>query len=226
VRSPSRQSIPTVIRQGVRSPAIAGSGTLQSVGRETHPLANEDRLHTGPPCGPFSWSVPLKRHSGPRGALFAVSPKGLIPRANTNFHVLSKRKKQAHQALDREPVQLVVLQSGNFRLADFEALRRTHLSEPPVLDQPIDLRSETHLRVECGCVRQTEVREGVPGTRLNMDGSSCSFCHSGTMATRVARHSKCKSLHEKLGFERVAMFRQVGFKHDRWVDVAYWQIVL
>lgn len=34
------------------------------------------------------------------------------------------------------------------------------------------------------------------------------------------------ALHEKLGFERVATFRQVGFKHDRWVDVAYWQIVL
>jgi phosphinothricin acetyltransferase len=34
------------------------------------------------------------------------------------------------------------------------------------------------------------------------------------------------ALHEKLGFEHVATFRQVGFKHDRWVDVAYWQIVL
>ena len=34
------------------------------------------------------------------------------------------------------------------------------------------------------------------------------------------------ALHEKLGFERVATFRQVGFKHDRWVDVAYWQLVL
>ena len=34
------------------------------------------------------------------------------------------------------------------------------------------------------------------------------------------------ALHEKLGFERVATFRQVGFKHDRWVDVAYWQRVL
>ena len=33
-------------------------------------------------------------------------------------------------------------------------------------------------------------------------------------------------LHEKLGFERVATFRQVGFKHDRWVDVAYWQLLL
>jgi phosphinothricin acetyltransferase len=34
------------------------------------------------------------------------------------------------------------------------------------------------------------------------------------------------ALHEKLGFELVATFRQVGFKHDRWVDVAYWQVVL
>jgi L-amino acid N-acyltransferase YncA len=34
------------------------------------------------------------------------------------------------------------------------------------------------------------------------------------------------ALHEKLGFEHVATFRQVGFKHDRWVDVAYWQLVL
>jgi phosphinothricin acetyltransferase len=34
------------------------------------------------------------------------------------------------------------------------------------------------------------------------------------------------ALHEKLGFERVGTFRQVGFKQGRWVDVAYWQLVL
>jgi phosphinothricin acetyltransferase len=34
------------------------------------------------------------------------------------------------------------------------------------------------------------------------------------------------ALHESLGFERVGTFRQVGFKHGRWVDVAYWQLVL
>lgn len=34
------------------------------------------------------------------------------------------------------------------------------------------------------------------------------------------------ALHEALGFERVATFRQVGFKHGRWVDVAYWQLIL
>jgi L-amino acid N-acyltransferase YncA len=34
------------------------------------------------------------------------------------------------------------------------------------------------------------------------------------------------ALHEKLGFQHVATFREVGFKHERWIDVAYWQIVL
>ena len=33
-------------------------------------------------------------------------------------------------------------------------------------------------------------------------------------------------LHERLGFEKVAHFRQVGFKLDRWVDVGYWQLLL
>jgi len=34
------------------------------------------------------------------------------------------------------------------------------------------------------------------------------------------------ALHERLGFEKVAQFRQVGFKFGRWVDVAYWELVL
>jgi phosphinothricin acetyltransferase len=34
------------------------------------------------------------------------------------------------------------------------------------------------------------------------------------------------ALHEKLGFQSVGVFRQVGFKQQRWVDVAYWQLIL
>lgn len=33
-------------------------------------------------------------------------------------------------------------------------------------------------------------------------------------------------LHEKFGFEKVAHFREVGRKFDRWVDVGYWELVL
>lgn len=34
------------------------------------------------------------------------------------------------------------------------------------------------------------------------------------------------ALHEKLGFSKVAQFRQIGRKQDRWVDVGYWQLIL
>jgi phosphinothricin acetyltransferase len=32
------------------------------------------------------------------------------------------------------------------------------------------------------------------------------------------------ALHEKLGFRKVAHFRENGFKFGRWIDVGYWQI--
>lgn len=31
------------------------------------------------------------------------------------------------------------------------------------------------------------------------------------------------ALHEKMGMHKVAHFESVGFKHDRWIDVGYWQ---
>ncbi|TXS92893.1 N-acetyltransferase [Parahaliea maris] len=34
------------------------------------------------------------------------------------------------------------------------------------------------------------------------------------------------ALHEKFGMEKVAHFREVGFKFDRWIDVGYWQALL
>jgi len=33
------------------------------------------------------------------------------------------------------------------------------------------------------------------------------------------------AFHEKLGFTKVAHFNEVGFKHDRWIDVGYWQLM-
>lgn len=34
------------------------------------------------------------------------------------------------------------------------------------------------------------------------------------------------ALHEKLGFEKVAHFAEIGRKLDRWIDVGYWQLRL
>jgi phosphinothricin acetyltransferase len=34
------------------------------------------------------------------------------------------------------------------------------------------------------------------------------------------------ALHEKFGFEKVAHFKEVGYKFDRWIDVGYWQKII
>lgn len=34
------------------------------------------------------------------------------------------------------------------------------------------------------------------------------------------------ALHEKIGFEKIAQFREIGRKFDRWIDVGYWQLLL
>ena len=34
------------------------------------------------------------------------------------------------------------------------------------------------------------------------------------------------ALHEKLGFNKIAHFKEIGFKFNKWIDVAYWQLLL
>lgn len=34
------------------------------------------------------------------------------------------------------------------------------------------------------------------------------------------------ALHEKMGFKKVAHYREVGRKFDQWIDVGYWQLIL
>jgi len=35
-----------------------------------------------------------------------------------------------------------------------------------------------------------------------------------------------QALHEKMGFEKVAHFREVGWKFGQWIDVGYWELKL
>ncbi len=34
------------------------------------------------------------------------------------------------------------------------------------------------------------------------------------------------AMHEKFGFTKVADFKEVGWKENRWSDVGYWQLIL
>ncbi|WP_422133976.1 GNAT family N-acetyltransferase [Endozoicomonas sp. ALD040] len=39
-------------------------------------------------------------------------------------------------------------------------------------------------------------------------------------------NEKSIALHEKLGMNKVAHFKKVGFKFNQWQDVGYWQIIM
>ncbi len=43
------------------------------------------------------------------------------------------------------------------------------------------------------------------------------------MAVIALPNSASVGLHEKIGFEKVAHFKEVGYKHKEWIDVGYWQ---
>lgn len=32
-------------------------------------------------------------------------------------------------------------------------------------------------------------------------------------------------LHEKLGFRKIGVLKEVGYKFDRWIDVGYWELI-
>ncbi|MBN1515798.1 N-acetyltransferase [Candidatus Sumerlaeota bacterium] len=34
------------------------------------------------------------------------------------------------------------------------------------------------------------------------------------------------ALHEKMGFEKIGHFKEVGWKFNQWIDVGYWELIL
>jgi L-amino acid N-acyltransferase YncA len=50
-------------------------------------------------------------------------------------------------------------------------------------------------------------------------------CHS-LLAGIALPNDPSIALHEKLGFEKVGQFKEVGRKFDSWVDVGYWEKLL
>jgi L-amino acid N-acyltransferase YncA len=54
-------------------------------------------------------------------------------------------------------------------------------------------------------LKETDVHAIIAGISLPNDGSV--------------------KFHEKLGFTKVARFREVGYKLGRWVDVGYWELI-
>ena len=50
--------------------------------------------------------------------------------------------------------------------------------------------------------------------------------HRTILAGVTSEHTASIRLHESLGFEKVAHFKEVGFKFGEWLDVIYLQLML
>lgn len=76
-------------------------------------------------------------------------------------------------------------------------------------------------------MRDEQIGRGI-GTRLYaalLERLEALGCHTAIGGIALPNPASV-ALHETLGFEKMAHFREVGFKLNRWVDVGYWQKML
>jgi L-amino acid N-acyltransferase YncA len=39
-------------------------------------------------------------------------------------------------------------------------------------------------------------------------------------------NEQSKKLHESLGFKKIAEFKEIGYKFNKWIDVGYWELII
>lgn len=39
-------------------------------------------------------------------------------------------------------------------------------------------------------------------------------------------NKQSKRLHESLGFKKIAEFKEIGYKFQKWIDVGYWELII
>ena len=89
-------------------------------------------------------------------------------------------------------------------------------------------RSAYRYSVEATVYLEPSVRSKGWGTRLYselLDSLSSKGVHAVICGIALPNEASV-ALHEKFGMQKVAHFREVGRKFDRWVDVGYWQCLL
>ena len=107
-----------------------------------------------------------------------------------------------------------------FLLADVAACR---LGLPMRASGRVGVLIDTLLRRPC--TSDTNIGDAVSAWRLYtrlLGLLQRAGSHSAIGGIALPNESSI-ALHERMGFRQVAQFREVGFKFDKWIDVAYWQ---
>ena len=82
------------------------------------------------------------------------------------------------------------------------------------------------------CGNQHLSRYDEQGTRdwtssvLRLDGHLKALPVHSIIGGIALANNASVALHEKFGFEKVAHFKEVGWKFNTWVDVGYWELLV
>lgn len=90
-----------------------------------------------------------------------LGPACRVAQADHDFHVLTKRGEEFHQALDGELIEAVVFQRGNLGLRDLQQLGDFALFQPAGFQQLVDSQGQAGFRLALGRVRQAQIGEDV-----------------------------------------------------------------
>lgn len=89
------------------------------------------------------------------------------------------------------------------------------------------LRSAYKNSVEVSVYVKNDLKQKGIGTKLYerlFDELSKMNVHAIIAGISLPNEASIK-LHERFGMEKVAHFREVGFKMNRWIDVGYWELI-
>lgn len=89
-------------------------------------------------------------------------------------------------------------------------------------------RSAYRFTLESTVYKSHDLREKGVGTALyeNLFGELNEIYARSVMAVIALPNEASVGFHEKMGFEKVAHFKEVGYKLEQWIDVGYWQKML
>ncbi|MFC1885731.1 arsinothricin resistance N-acetyltransferase ArsN1 family B [Thermodesulfobacteriota bacterium] len=89
-------------------------------------------------------------------------------------------------------------------------------------------RSAYRFSVECTIYLTPSLQSQGLGTKLYtalFETLRCRTVHA-VVGTIALPNPASIALHEKFGMKKVAHFKEVGFKFNKWVDVGYWEVLL
>ena len=89
------------------------------------------------------------------------------------------------------------------------------------------LRQAYEHTVEVSIYVKNEAKQKGVGTRLYMELFELleeSNIHTMIAGISLPNDASIK-FHERLGFSKVAHFKEIGYKLGRWIDVGYWQLI-